>query len=442
VEAAVGSRSLIRPGSGADRWFEIKSQVHQKLLNSLTSDQLRDLNKESVRGQIGAVVEKLILEESLPMTVGEREKLVEEILDEVFGLGPLEPLLKDATISDIMVNGFDNVYIERGGRLVETNIRFKDQAHVRMIIERIVSAMGRRIDDSSPIVDARLQDGSRVCAVIPPLSLVGPALSIRRYGKKVLSTEDLLKNETFTTGMLDFLSGCVEARLNIVISGGSGSGKTTMLNTLSRFIPEEERIVTIEDTAELQLQQNHVVRLETRPPNIEGAGAITQRDLVINTLRMRPDRIIVGESRGAEALDMLQAMNTGHDGSMTTVHANAPRDAFSRLETMVMMASQHVPDKVIRQQLASAINVVVHCARLSDGTRKVTGISEVVGVENDQVEMQDLFAFERSGISARGKVVGAFRAMGARPVCLDRLKAYGIHLSASIFDERHEVKEK
>jgi pilus assembly protein CpaF len=441
-EVSVGSRSLIRPGSGADRWFEIKSQVHQKLLNSLTSDQLRDLNKERVRGQIGAVVEKLILEESLPMTVGEREKLVEEILDEVFGLGPLEPLLKDATISDIMVNGFDNVYIERGGRLVETNIRFKDQAHVRMIIERIVSAMGRRIDDSSPIVDARLQDGSRVCAVIPPLSLVGPALSIRRYGKKVLSTEDLLKNETFTTGMLDFLSGCVEARLNIVISGGSGSGKTTMLNTLSRFIPEEERIVTIEDTAELQLQQNHVVRLETRPPNIEGAGAITQRDLVINTLRMRPDRIIVGESRGAEALDMLQAMNTGHDGSMTTVHANAPRDAFSRLETMVMMASQHVPDKVIRQQLASAINVVVHCARLSDGTRKVTGISEVVGVENDQVDMQDLFAFERTGISARGKVVGAFRAMGARPVCLDRLKAYGIHLSASIFDERHEVKEK
>jgi pilus assembly protein CpaF len=278
--------------------------------------------------------------------------------------------------------------------------------------------------------------------VIPPLSLIGPTLSIRRYGKKVLSTEDLLKNETLTTGMLDFLSGCVEARLNIVISGGSGSGKTTMLNTLSRFIPEEERIVTIEDTAELQLQQNHVVRLETRPPNIEGAGAVTQRDLVINTLRMRPDRIIVGESRGAEALDMLQAMNTGHDGSMTTVHANAPRDAFSRLETMVMMASQHVPDKVIRQQLASAINVVVHCARLSDGSRKVTGISEVVGVENDLVEMQDVFIFERSGISPRGKVLGRFRGMGVRPICLERLKAYGIHISASIFGEEHEVREK
>jgi pilus assembly protein CpaF len=438
----VGSRSLVRPGSGADRWFEIKSQVHAKLLNSLTADQLKDLNKDSVRGQIGAVVEKLIVDEAIPMTVAERERVSEEILDEVFGLGPLEPLLKDVTISDIMVNGYDNVYIERGGRLIETNIRFKDHSHVRMIIERIVSAVGRRIDDSSPIVDARLLDGSRVCAVIPPLSLIGPVMSIRRYGKKVLSTEDLLKHETFTTGMLDFLSGCVEARLNIVISGGSGSGKTTMLNTLSRFIPEEERIVTIEDTAELQLQQSHVVRLETRPANIEGAGAISQRDLVINTLRMRPDRIIVGESRGAEALDMLQAMNTGHDGSMTTVHANAPRDAFSRLETMVMMASQHVPDKVIRQQLASAINVVVHCARLSDGTRKVTGVAEVAGVENDQVEMQDLFEFERTGLSPRGKVLGSFRATGARPVCLDRLKAYGIHLSNSIFEEVYEVKEK
>ena len=388
------------------------------------------------------MVERLILDESLPMTMAERERVIEEILDEVFGLGPLEPLLKDPTVSDIMVNGFDNVYIERAGRLVETNIRFKDHAHVRMIIERIVSAVGRRIDDSSPIVDARLADGSRVCAVIPPLSLIGPVMSIRRYGKKVLSTEDLLKNETFTTGMLDFLSGCVEARLNVVISGGSGSGKTTILNTLSRFIPEEERIVTIEDTAELQMQQNHVVRLETRPANIEGAGAVTPRDLVINTLRMRPDRIIVGESRGPEALDMLQAMNTGHDGSMTTVHANAPRDAFSRLETMVMMASQHVPDKVIRQQLASAIHLVVHCARLSDGTRKVTGVAEVLGVEDDQVEMQDLFEFERTGISPRGKVLGRFRATGARPVCLDRLKSYGIHLSGSIFQEVHEVKEK
>jgi pilus assembly protein CpaF len=291
-------------------------------------------------------------------------------------------------------------------------------------------------------VDARLADGSRVCAVIPPLSLIGPVMSIRRYGKRVLTTEDLIKNQTFTTGMLDFMSGCVEARLNIVISGGSGSGKTTMLNTLSRFIPEEERIVTIEDTAELNLQQNHVVRLETRPTNIEGAGAITQRDLLINTLRMRPDRIIVGESRGAEALDMLQAMNTGHDGSMTTVHANTSRDAFSRLETMVMMASQHVPDKVIRQQLASAIHIVIQCARMADGTRKVVAISEVVGVDHDQVEMQDIFEFDRTGISPRGKVLGSFHGNGVTPICMERLKAYGIHLPASIFNEVHEVKEK
>jgi pilus assembly protein CpaF len=438
----MGSRTIVRPGSGSDRWFEIKSKIHHKLLNSLNPEQLRTLNKESVRTQIGTVVERLVADEGIPMTLAERERVIEEILDEVFGLGPLEPLLKDPSISDIMVNGFDNVYIERAGRVIETNIRFKDNAHVRLIIERIVSAVGRRIDDSSPIVDARLADGSRVCAVIPPLSLIGPVMSIRRYGKKVLSSEDLLKNETLTTGMLDFLSGCVEARLNVVVSGGSGSGKTTMLNTLSRFIPEEERIITIEDTAELRLQQSHVVRLETRPVNIEGAGAITQRDLVINTLRMRPDRIIVGESRGAEALDMLQAMNTGHDGSMTTVHANAARDAFTRLETMVMMASQHVPDKVIRQQLASAINIVVQMSRLSDGSRKVMTIGEVTGVEHDQVQMQDIFEYERTGISARGKVLGKFHGCATQPVCLERLKAYGVHLSPAIFNEVHEVKEK
>jgi pilus assembly protein CpaF len=436
----MGPRTITRPGTGVERWFEIKSKIHSKLLASLQPEQLRTLTKESVRGEIGLVVERLVLDEAIPMTVVERERVIEEILDEVFGLGPLEPLLKDPTVSDILVNGFDNVYVERGGRLVETNVRFKDQNHVRIIIERIVSAIGRRIDESSPIVDARLADGSRVCAVIPPLSLIGPVMSIRRYGKKVLSTEDLLKNETFTSGILDFLSACVEARMNIVISGGSGSGKTTLLNTLSRFIPEEERIVTIEDTAELQLQQSHVVRLETRPVNIEGAGAVTQRDLVINALRMRPDRIIVGESRGAEALDMLQAMNTGHDGSMTTVHANSPRDAFSRLETMVMMASQHVPDRVIRQQLASAINIVVHTSRLTDGARRVTAIGEVVNVEHDLVNMQDIFEFDRTGINPRGRVVGRFRATGNLPLCLERLKSYGIHLSPSIFKEEHEVK--
>ncbi len=438
----MGSRVMGRPGTAADRWFGIKTQLHARLMNALTPDQLRALNKDGMREQIGSVIERLVADEAIPMTVNERERLIEEVLDEVFGLGPLEGLLKDPSVSDILVNGYDSIYVERSGHLVETNVRFKDQGHVRMIIDRIVSGVGRRIDDSSPIVDARLIDGSRVCAVIPPLSLIGPVLSIRRFGKKLLSTEDLLKNETLTTGMLDFLSGCVEARLNVVISGGSGSGKTTMLNTLSRFIPEEERIVTIEDTAELQLQQSHVVRLETRPMNIEGAGAIGQRDLVINALRMRPDRIVIGECRGPEALDMLQAMNTGHDGSMTTTHANSGRDAFSRLETMVMMASQHIPDKVIRQMLSSAINIVIHTARLIDGTRKVVSISEVIGVEDEQVEMQDIFEFERTGISPRGRVTGRFRATGARPIFMDRLKAYGIHLSQSIFQETHELKER
>jgi pilus assembly protein CpaF len=428
--------------TGADRWFGLKSQIHSRLVNSLTPDQLRTLNKEGVREQVGLAVEKLVAEEAIPLTGAERERLIEEILDEVFGLGPLEPLLKDPSISDILVNGFDNVYVERSGRVVETNVRFKDAGHLRMIIDRIVSNVGRRIDDSSPIVDARLDDGSRVCAVIPPLSLIGPVLTIRRFGKKLLSTEDLLRNETLTTGMLDFLSGCVEARLNLVVSGGSGSGKTTMLNTMSRFVPEEERIITIEDTAELQLQQSHVVRLETRPINIEGAGAITQRDLVINALRMRPDRIVIGECRGSEALDMLQAMNTGHDGSMTTVHSNSSRDAFSRLETMVMMASQHIPDNVVRQMLTSAINIVIHTTRHNDGTRKVTAISEVLGVEGDQVEMHDIFEFQRLGVSPRGRVLGKFRATGRKPVCLDRLKAYGIHLSQSIFQEEHEVKDR
>ena len=438
----MGSRVVGRPATAADRWFGIKTQLHSRLMNALSPEQLRALNKDGMREQIGAVIERLVSDEAIPMTVNERERLIEEVLDEVFGLGPLETLLKDPTVSDILVNGYDSIYVERAGHLVETNVRFKDQSHVRMIIDRIVSAVGRRIDDSSPIVDARLIDGSRVCAVIPPLSLLGPVLTIRRFGKKLLSTEDLLKNETLTTGMLDFLSGCVEARLNVVISGGSGSGKTTMLNTLSRFIPEEERIVTIEDTAELQLQQGHVVRLETRPMNIEGAGAIGQRDLVINALRMRPDRIVIGECRGPEALDMLQAMNTGHDGSMTTTHANSGRDAFSRLETMVMMASQHIPDKVIRQMLASAVNVVIHTARLIDGTRKVISISEVIGVEDDQVEMQDIFEFERTGVSPRGRVTGRFRATGVRPISMDRLRTYGIHLSQSIFQETHELKER
>jgi pilus assembly protein CpaF len=437
----MSTRPMARPSSGAERWFAIKSQIHSRLLNTLTPDQLKVLNKDGMREQVGNVVERLVGDDGVPMTVAEREKLIEEVLDEVFGLGPLESLMKDSTISDILVNGHDNIYVERAGRLVETNVRFKDNNHLRLIIDRIVSAIGRRVDDSSPIVDARLADGSRVCAVIPPLSLIGPVMSIRRFGKKLLTTEDLLKNQTLTTGMLDFLSGCVEARLNVILSGGSGSGKTTLLNNLSRFIPEEERVVTIEDTAELQLQQSHVVRLETRPINIEGAGAITQRDLVINALRMRPDRIVIGECRGGEALDMLQAMNTGHDGSMTTVHSNSGRDAFSRIETMVMMASQFIPDYVIRQMMASAVQIVAHTSRLSDGTRKVVEICEVVGADRDQVITEPVFELERSGLSSRNRVMGQFRATGRKPECLDRLKAYGIHLPQSVFNEVVALKE-
>lgn len=437
----MGTRPTVRPATTADRWFSIKTQLHSKLLNSLTPEQLRVLNKDGVREQIGIVVERILKDDHIPMNVAERERLIEEVLDEVFGLGPLEPLLKDPTISDILVNNFDSIYVERSGHLVETNVRFKDHAHVRMIIDRIVSNIGRRIDDSSPIVDARLQDGSRVCAVIPPLSLTGPVMSIRRFGKKLLTVEDLLRNQTLTRGMLRFLQGCVEARLNIIISGGSGSGKTTLLNTLSRFIPETERLVTIEDTAELQVQQEHIVRLETRPANIEGAGAITQRDLVINALRMRPDRILIGECRGPEALDMMQAMNTGHDGSMTTCHANTARDAFTRLETMVMMAASSIPDRVIRQMLASAVHLVVHVARLTDGSRKVMSISEVGETDGEHVEMEDVFRFERTGTTERGHAVGAFRATGYQPKFMSRLRAYGIRLPDSIFNEVVEVRD-
>lgn len=430
-----------RPASGNDRWFSIKSRIHGKLLASLTPDQLRNLNKDGVREQLGVNIERIVREDGIPLAAGDRDRLIEEVLDEVFGLGPLETLFKDPSISDILVNGPDSIYVERGGKLVETNIRFKDQAHVRMIIDRIVSNIGRRIDDSSPIVDARLGDGSRVCAVIPPLSLIGPVMSIRRFGKKLLTVEDLLKHETLMPEMMEFLRGCVRARLNVVVSGGSGSGKTTMLNTLSRFIPEDERVVTIEDTAELQLQQEHLVRLETRPMNIEGAGAITQRDLVINALRMRPDRILIGECRGPEAMDMMQAMNTGHDGSMTTTHANTGRDAFSRLETMVMMASATIPDRVIRQMLASAVQIVVHCARLNDGSRKVLSISEVVGVEGDYVKIEDVFLFDREGIGKGGRVIGRFRGLGYIPQVNARIRAYGTKLDDSIFSARQEVTE-
>jgi pilus assembly protein CpaF len=425
--------------SGQERWFHIRSQLHSRLINSLTPEQLRRLNRDGARDELGASLDRIITNAGIPLNTSDRERLIDEVLDEVFGLGPLESLMKDPAVSDIMVNGPDSVYVERGGLLTETGIRFKDSAHLRMIIDRIVSQIGRRIDDSSPVVDARLADGSRVCAVIPPLSLIGPVMSIRRFGRKLLGPEDLLRIGTLTPGMLDFLTGCVRARLNIVISGGSGSGKTTLLNNLSAFIPEDERVVTIEDTAELQLQQSHLVRLETRPMNIEGAGAITQRDLVINALRMRPERIIIGECRGPEAMDMMQAMNTGHDGSMTTTHASSARDCFSRLETMVMMASSSIPDRVIRQMLAAAVQIVIQVTRLNDGSRRLVSVSEVLGVEDDQVQIHEAFRFHQEGVNAAGKVQGRFAASGKVPLVVDRLRAYGVRLPDSTFQEEVRV---
>src|SRR5438132_813803 len=391
---------LDRRGSGnAARQSDLKSKVHRKLLQSLNSETLRLISKERLRGEIGRAVEKPLLQENIPMTLPERDRIIEEILDEVFGLGPLEPLMKDVTITDILVNNYNKVYVERRGILQRSSIQFKDDKHLLHIIEKMVAAVGRRIDEANPIVAARLADGSRVTAAIPPVTLDGPALSIRRFGGRVLSNDELVANHTLTSAMLKLLEGCVRARLNIVISGGSGSGKTTLLNALSRFIPETERIVTIEDIAELMLQQRHVVRLETREASIEGLGAVTPRDLMVNSLRMRPDRIIVGESRGPEALDMLQAMNTGHDGSMTTIHANSPRDCFHRIETMVLMANMGLTEPVIRQQAASAIQLVVQMARLRDGARKVSSVAEVTGIGREGVELEEVFRFDRSGVN-------------------------------------------
>src|SRR2546426_1542514 len=379
---------LDRPGAAnAARQSDLKSKVHRKLLQSLNSETLRLISKERLRGEIGRAVEKLLLQENIPMTLPERDRVIEEILDEVFGFGPLEPLLKDPAISDILVNNYSKVYIERRGVLQRSAVQFKDDKHLLHIIEKMVAAAGRRIDEANPIVAARLADGSRVTAAIPPVTLDGPALSIRRFGGKVLSNDELLANRTLTAPMLQLLGGCVRARLNMVISGGSGSGKTTMLNALSRFIHQTERIVTIEDVAELMMQQTHVVRLETRAANIEGQGAVAARDLMINALRMRPDRIIVGEAPGPEALDMLQAMNTGHDGSMTTMHANSPWDCFHRIQTMVLMANVGLTEPVIRQQAASAIQVVVQMSRMRDGSRKVSSIAEVIGATDSGVEL-------------------------------------------------------
>jgi pilus assembly protein CpaF len=415
----------------------VKAAIHRKLIQKLNLDRLTEVNRDDVRREVTQILEALVVGESTPMNLQERERLATEVLDEVFGLGPLEPLLADPTVSDILVNTHKRVYVERRGILEMTSIQFRDDIHLMSIIDRIVSAVGRRVDESSPMVDARLADGSRVNAIIPPLAVDGPCLSIRRFGRDPLTSEDLLQNKTLTEPMLELLRGCVKARLNILVSGGTGAGKTTFLNVLSSYISNRERIVTVEDAAELQLHQDHVVRLETRPANIEGRGAIQQRQLVINSLRMRPDRIIVGEVRGEEALDMLQAMNTGHDGSLTTIHANTPRDALTRLETMVAMGSLNIPDSALRRQIASAIDVVVQVSRLSDGTRKVIALSEITGMEGDIVSMQDIFVFRKRGVRDNGEVSGEFVPTGIRPKFAEKLEVSGIHLPTAMFDFQH-----
>jgi len=423
----------IIPSTTTD-FIEVKSAIHRKLIQKLNLSKLTEINREDVKREVTQILEALVTSESTPMNLQERERLAQEVLDEVFGLGPLEPLLADTTISDILVNGYKSVYIERRGILEQTGIQFRDDTHLMTIIDRIVSRIGRRVDESSPMVDARLADGSRVNAIIPPLAVDGPCLSIRRFGHDPLQADDLLGNKTLTPAMLDLLRGCVKARLNMLVSGGTGAGKTTFLNVLSSYISNRERIVTIEDAAELQLHQEHVVRLETRPANIEGKGSVQQRQLMINSLRMRPDRIIVGEVRGEEALDMLQAMNTGHDGSLTTVHANSPRDALSRLETMVAMANLNLPEQAIRRQIASALDVVVQVSRLSDGTRKVVSIAEITGMEGEVVTMQDIFVFQKRGIRENGEVYGEFVPTGIRPKFAERLLVAGIPLPMGMFE--------
>jgi pilus assembly protein CpaF len=412
----------------------VKAAIHRKLIQKLNLDRLTEVNREDVRREVTLILEALVVGESTPMNLQERERLATEVLDEVFGLGPLEPLLADPTVSDILVNTHKRVYVERKGILEMTSVQFRDDVHLMGIIDRIVSAIGRRVDESSPMVDARLADGSRVNAIIPPLAVDGPCLSIRRFGRDPLTADDLLQNNTLTPPMLELLRGCVKARLNILVSGGTGAGKTTFLNVLSSYISNRERIVTVEDAAELQLHQDHVVRLETRPANIEGKGAIQQRQLVINSLRMRPDRIIVGEVRGEEALDMLQAMNTGHDGSLTTIHANTPRDALSRLETMVAMASLNIPDTAIRRQIASAVDVVVQISRQSDGGRKVISMAEITGMEGGVVSMQDIFVFRKRGVKDNGEVLGDFMPTGIRPKFAEKLSVSGIQLPISMFE--------
>jgi pilus assembly protein CpaF len=414
---------------------EMKSRLHRALINRMDLTKLAALTQEQVHAEVSRLAESVLAQEAMPLSTSERDRLVNDVQHELFGLGPLEPLLADSTISDILVNSHGTIYIERHGKLEVTSVAFKDDEHLMRVIERIVSSVGRRIDESSPMVDARLRDGSRVNAIIPPLSIDGPVLSIRRFGAEPLRMNSLIENKALTRDIADMLQMCVSARLNVLISGGTGAGKTTLLNALSAYIPENERIVTIEDSAELQLQQPHVVRLETRPPNIEGKGEVTQRDLVRNALRMRPDRIVIGEVRGGEAIDMLQAMNTGHDGSLTTIHANTPRDALARLETMIQMTGMRLSDRAMRQQVAAAIDLVVQVARLSDGTRRLTCISEITGMEGETITMQEIFLYERTGVDSQGQVIGRFRPTGIRPRFAERLKASGLQLPRVFFEE-------
>jgi pilus assembly protein CpaF len=432
--------------SGLDRqgnksFEELKRLIHGKLVDKLDLSRVSDLEGETLRREIRLVVERLCDTENPLLNRMERERLIDEVLDETFGFGPLEVLLKDPTISDILVNGPSKIYVERRGKLEKTDVKFRDNDHLLQIIDRIVSKVGRRVDETSPMVDARLPDGSRVNAIIPPLALDGPSMSIRRFGANPLKLEDLLNYKAFTPEMAMLMEAAIKARLNILISGGTGCGKTTLLNTLSSFIPHDERLVTIEDAAELQLQQDHIVRLETRPPNIEGKGQITTRDLVRNALRMRPERIIIGECRGAEALDMLQAMNTGHAGSMTTLHANSPRDAQARLETMIMMAGMELPIKAMRQQISSAIDIIIQANRLQGGPRKVTCITEVMNMEQDMIIMQDIFRYKQLGIDQNGRAFGQFEATGVRPSFVQRLEAAGIKLPSNLFQERALLRD-
>jgi pilus assembly protein CpaF len=418
---------------------QLKSDVHRSLIAKLDLEKLAGVNNGRARQAVANLVLEIVAQEKVPLNASEKERIQSDLLDEIFGLGPLEALLLDPGISDILVNHKDLVYVERSGVLQKTGIRFRDERHLLQIIDRIVSRVGRRIDESSPMVDARLPDGSRVNAIIPPLALDGSALSIRRFGTSPLTADQLLQNKSISPEMLQLLSAAVRARISILISGGTGAGKTTFLNMLSTFIPESERLVTIEDAAELQLQQENIVRLETRPPNVEGQGAVRQRQLLVNSLRMRPDRIIIGEVRGEEAFDMLQAMNTGHEGSMTTIHANSCRDALSRLESMVAMANINLPDRAVRQQIASAISIIVQISRMSDGTRKVISISEITGMDENVLSMHEIFTFVKKGIGPNGKVVGAYQPTRIRPKFLERLRVSGIMLAQDMFERTLEV---